>query len=84
MCPAELLKTVSVCCNYYFITAKAAGADITAYAGTIQHNPFSLEVDAPAPFGAMMRVAKLEANLWSTIANHTYSRHIQTSIKEPM
>lgn len=27
----------------------------------------------------MMRVAQLEANFWSTIANHTDSRHFQTS-----
>ena len=82
MRPSEL-KKVSVSC-YYLITAQAAGAYIAANAGAVKHYAFSLEVDAPAPFGAMMRVAQLEANLWSTIANHTYSRHFQTSNIEPM
>ncbi len=84
MRPAELQIRNFRLSYCYFITAKAAGAYITAYAGTVQYNPFPLEVDAPAPFGAMMRVAQLEANLWSTIANHTDSRHFQTSKIEPM
>ena len=81
--PGRAAETISD--NWsYFITAQAAGADVTANATAVKHNAFPLEVDAPAPFGAMMRVAKLEAHLWSTIANHTYSRHFQTSKIEPM
>jgi hypothetical protein len=60
----------------YLIASQTAGTYISANASAVKHNSFSLEVDAPASFGAMMRMAEFKANPWSTVANHTKSRHI--------
>ena len=72
----QLRRIFKLGCDY-FVTTETACANITAYTLAVKKHAFSLEVDAPASLCAKIRVANIVTGLWSTITNHTCSRHFK-------